>query len=305
MGAIEVRDLVKTYGDLRAVDDVGLEVAEGEFFGILGPNGAGKTTILEIIEGLRRPDAGTVTVLGESPWPRNPRLLPRIGVQLQASSFFERLTTREQIHTFASLYGVSAARADEWLERLGLTDRAADTVQSLSSGNQQRVQLALALLTRPDMLILDEPFSGLDPIATETLSEILREQVAGGTALLLSSHQLDLVAGVCTAVVIVDHGRVVAEGSPAALTTGGDQELRFRARPGMDVAGLATALPAGYRAAETLAGRYVVQGRIDPAVLSAITGWCAEQGALADDVQVARRSLEDVFLELTGRELRS
>jgi ABC-2 type transport system ATP-binding protein len=104
--------------------------------------------------------------------------------------------------------------------------------------------------------------------------------------------------------VIVDHGKVVAEGSPTALTTGGDQELRFRARPGMDVADLATALPAGYHAAETLAGRYVVQGRIDPAVLSAITGWCAAQGALADDVQVARRSLEDVFLELTGRELR-
>jgi ABC-2 type transport system ATP-binding protein len=105
--------------------------------------------------------------------------------------------------------------------------------------------------------------------------------------------------------VIVDRGRVVAQGSPAALTAGGDQELRFRARPGMHVGDLVAALPVGYRAAETLAGRYVVSGRIDPGVLATITGWCADQGALADDVQVARRSLEDVFLELTGRELRS
>ena len=126
-----------------------------------------------------------------------------------------------------------------------------------------------------------------------------------GVAVLLTTHLMEEAEALADHVVIVDRGRVVAEGSPAALTTGGDQELRFRARPGMDVAGLATALPAGYRAAETLAGRYVVQGRIDPAVLSSITGWCAAQGALADDVQVARRSLEDVFLELTGRELRS
>ena len=113
-----------SYGDLRAVDGVSFDVAEGEFFGILGPNGAGKTTTLEMLEGLRKPDGGTVTVLGQTPWPRNPALLPRLGVQLQASSFFERLTAREQIHTFAALYGVPVARADEWIERVGLPDKA-------------------------------------------------------------------------------------------------------------------------------------------------------------------------------------
>ena len=121
--AIEVVDLTMTYGDLRAVDGVSLEVGEGEFVGILGPNGAGKTTTLETIEGLRQPDSGSVTVLGMPVWPRNAALLPRIGVQLQASAFFERLTAREQIHTFASLYGVSAKTADEWLETVGLTDK--------------------------------------------------------------------------------------------------------------------------------------------------------------------------------------
>jgi ABC-2 type transport system ATP-binding protein len=173
MGAIEVRGLVKTYGDLRAVDDVSLEVAEGEFFGILGPNGAGKTTILEIIEGLRRPDAGTATVLGESPWPRNPRLLPRIGVQLQASSFFERLTAREQIHTFASLYGVPAARADEWLERVGLVDKAGTRVEDLSGGQTQRLSIACALVHDPELLFLDEPTASLDPQARRNLWDLL------------------------------------------------------------------------------------------------------------------------------------
>ena len=129
MVAIEVRDLVMSYGDLRAVDGVGFEVAEGEFFGILGPNGAGKTTTLEIIEGLRTPDSGSVTVLGESPWPRNQALLPRIGVQLQASSFFERLTAREQLRTFAALYGVPSADADAWLDHVGLADKADTRVE--------------------------------------------------------------------------------------------------------------------------------------------------------------------------------
>ena len=122
--AIEVVDLAKAYGELRAVDGVTFDVGEGEFFGILGPNGAGKTTTLEMIEGLRKPDAGTITLLGESPWPRNPRLLPRIGVQLQSTAFFERLTAREQIRTMASLYAVKPAVADEWLERVGLVDKA-------------------------------------------------------------------------------------------------------------------------------------------------------------------------------------
>ncbi|HWO61078.1 MAG TPA: ABC transporter ATP-binding protein, partial [Umezawaea sp.] len=137
--AVAVTDIRKSYGDLNAVDGVSFTVAEGEFFGILGPNGAGKTTTLEIVEGLREPDSGTVTLLGETPWPRNPRLLPRIGVQLQASSFFERLTAREQLETFASLYGVSRATAGEMLELVGLTDKAEVQENKLSGGQRQRL----------------------------------------------------------------------------------------------------------------------------------------------------------------------
>src|SRR6185436_7584559 len=134
---IVVNEIRKSYGDVAAVDGVSFEVEQGEFLGILGPNGAGKTTTLEIIEGLRRADSGQVRVLGESPWPRNTKLLPRIGVQLQASSFFERLTAREQIGTFAALYGVGDKRADEMLELVGLTGQAGTRAEKLSGGQAQ------------------------------------------------------------------------------------------------------------------------------------------------------------------------
>src|SRR5436190_22574808 len=140
--SIVVTDIRKWYGETHAVDGVSFEVEAGEFFGILGPNGAGKTTTLEIIEGLRKADAGRVSLLGLSPWPRNPRLLPRIGVQLQASSFFERLTAREQIGTFAALYGVGSQRADEMLELVGLTSQAATRTEKLSGGQAQRLSIA-------------------------------------------------------------------------------------------------------------------------------------------------------------------
>src|SRR3954453_1507757 len=154
---IAVRDLRKTYGDINAVDGVSFEVETGEFFGILGPNGAGKTTTLELIEGLRRPDAGTVSLFGEPPWPRNRALLPRIGVQLQANSFFERLTAREQIRTFASLYGVPPATADEMLETVGLADMANVRAEKLSGGQMQRLCIACARVHGAGVRVLGGP----------------------------------------------------------------------------------------------------------------------------------------------------
>src|SRR5437773_11761221 len=148
--AISVRDIEKSYGDLRAVDGVTFEVGHGEFFGILGPNGAGKTTTLEIMEGLREPDDGEVTVLDMRPWPRNPALLPRIGVQLQATSFFERLTAREQIRTFAALYGVPPKQADEMLDIVGLAEKADTRAEKLSGGQMQRLSIACALVHGPE-----------------------------------------------------------------------------------------------------------------------------------------------------------
>ena len=220
MGAIEVTDLAMAYGELKAVDGVSFEVAEGEFFGILGPNGAGKTTTLEMIEGLREPDAGTIRVMGESPWPRNAALLPRIGVQLQASSFFERLTTREQIHTFACLYGVATTHGDEWLERVGLVDKADTRVEDLSGGQSQRLSIACALVHDPDLVFLDEPTASLDPQARRNLWDLLSGLNESGRTVVLTTHYMDEAEVLCDRVAIMDRGRILELDTPRQLVKG-------------------------------------------------------------------------------------
>ena len=209
MAAIEVVELAKAYGELKAVDGVTLEIAEGEFVGILGPNGAGKTTLLEMIEGLRRPDAGTVRVLGEAVWPRNAGLLPRIGVQLQASSFFERLTAREQLQTFASLYAVPQSRVGEWLERVGLVDKADTRVEDLSGGQAQRLSIACALVHDPEVLFLDEPTAALDPQARRNLWDLLSGLNDSGRTVVLTTHYMDEAEVLCDRVAIMDAGSIL------------------------------------------------------------------------------------------------
>lgn len=217
MPAIAVESLTKKYGATVAVADVTLGVDGGEFFGVLGPNGAGKTTLLEMIEGLRRPDGGRVAVLGEPVWPRNPGLQTRIGVQLQASSFFERLTSREQIRTFAALYGVAASVADEWLERVGLTDKAGTRVEDLSGGQAQRLSIACALVHDPDVVFLDEPTSALDPQARRNLWDLLSGINDSGRTVVLTTHYMDEAEALCDRVAVMDHGRVLQVGPPAQL----------------------------------------------------------------------------------------
>lgn len=276
-GAIEVAGLTKTYGGLRAVDGVTLTVEEGEFVGILGPNGAGKTTLLEMIEGLREPDAGTAVVLGLPAWPRNPALLPRIGVQLQASSFFDYLTAREQIHTFAALYGVRPAHADDWLERVGLVEKAGTRVEQLSGGQQQRLSIACALVHDPDVVFLDEPTAALDPQARRNLWDLLSGLNDSGRTVVLTTHHMDEAETLADRVAIMDHGRILVHDTPAALVRGLDAPTRI-----------------------TLADGDVITTR-DPAVEIARL---AEEQRLAG-VQVQTGTLEDVFLELTGREYRA
>ena len=278
MGAIEVSDLAKSYGDLRAVDGVGFEVAEGEFFGILGPNGAGKTTTLEMIEGLRKPDAGSIRVLGESPWPRNQSLLPRIGVQLQASSFFERLTTREQLRTFAALYDVRPSEADAWLERVGLVDKADTRVEELSGGQGQRLSIACALVHDPEVVFLDEPTASLDPQARRNLWDLLSGLNDSGRTVVLTTHYLDEAEALCDRVAIMDHGRVLQLDTPS-----GADRRTGTPRPGSP--------PPTAR-------------RSRPPTPRARWRRLAEQRRL-DGISVRTATLEDVFLDLTGREYRA
>jgi ABC-2 type transport system ATP-binding protein len=297
--AIDVADVRKSYGDLRAVDGVSFTVDEGEFFGILGPNGAGKTTTLEIIEGLRQPDGGTVRLLGQEPWPRNTALLPRIGVQLQATAFFDKLTAREQLVTFAALYGVSAARADEMLELVGLTDKAGTREDKLSGGQRQRLSIACALIHDPDIVFLDEPTAALDPQARRNLWDVLRAIQERGKTILYTTHYLDEAEILCDRVAIMDHGRILALDPPATLVRGLDAPTRVILERGSLTEADAKALPgADEVTADELSLTIATREPAD--LLSAL----AERRALAG-LQVRTATLEDVFLELTGREYRA
>ena len=291
---LSVNEVTKRFGSLLALDGVSFTVERGEIVGFLGPNGAGKTTTMRAIVGLLTIDDGSVSWQGN---PVDAIARQRFGYMPAERGMYQRMKVRDHLVYYARLSGLTAPAAartaNTWLERLSLTDRGTDTVQSLSSGNQQRVQLALALLNEPDLLVLDEPFSGLDPVATETLSDVLREQVANGVALLLSSHQLDLVAEVCSAVVIVDHGRVVLQGEVNGLRAASPQryvEVEF-AEPTATVWAEAALSNGGRK------HRVSVAGDVDPA------GLIAEariRGQLVG-YSYAPPDLSEVFLNAVGR----
>jgi ABC-2 type transport system ATP-binding protein len=297
--AIDVRDLHKSYGTVAAVDGISFSVRVGEFFGILGPNGAGKTTALEIVEGLREPDSGSVTLLGERPWPRNPHLLPRIGVQLQASSFFERLTAREQLATFADIYGVPSGRVDEMLELVGLTDKASTQAEKLSGGQAQRLSIACALVHDPEMVFLDEPTAALDPQARRNLWDVLRAINDRGKTVVLTTHYMDEAEMLCDRVAILDAGRILQLGAPADLVRELDAPVVVSVQDERLDAAAAGAL-AGVLAAETSGGWTRITTRQPEQLLPEL----AARQALAG-LQVKGATLEDVFLDLTGREYRA
>ncbi|HVL84242.1 MAG TPA: ABC transporter ATP-binding protein [Pseudonocardia sp.] len=302
--AVRLRGLVKRFGATPALAGLDLELPAARVLALLGPNGAGKTTTVDVCTGFTRADAGEVRVLGVDPAGAPDHLRARIGVMPQGGGAYPGVHAAEMLRVVAAC-AAHPLDAGWLIEVLGLGSCARTPYKRLSGGQQQRLALACAIVARPELVFLDEPTAGMDPQGRRLVWELIGALRRDGVAVLLTTHLMEEAEALADDVVIVDHGRVVARGSPAELTAGGpQQELRFRARPGMDVGGLATTLPPDCRVAETASGRYLVQGRIDPAVLAGVTAWCAGQGALADDVQIARRSLEDVFLELTGRELR-
>ena len=300
---ISVQDLRKSYGSMVAVGGVSFEVEQGEFFGILGPNGAGKTTTLEMLEGLRKPDDGQLTVLGLRPWPRNPALLPRIGVQLQSTSFFERLTAREQIRTFASLYRVSARRADEMLGVVGLDEQAETKAEQLSGGQSQRLSIACALVHDPEMVLMDEPTGALDPQARRNLWDLLRQINADGRTVVLTTHHMDEAETLCDRVAIMDHGEILQLDPPAALVRGLDTPVRISIESGLLTAADAGALAGARGGAQSVTddGVSLTIATRDP---GPVLAGLADRGALTG-LRVQGATLEDVFLNLTGREYRA
>jgi ABC-2 type transport system ATP-binding protein len=304
--AVEVRGLVKSYGGARAVDGLSLTVRRGEILALLGPNGAGKTTTVEICEGFRCADAGEVRVLGLDPRRDGNRLKPRVGVMLQGGvGGYTAAKTGELLELFAG-YAARPLDVSMLLDRVGLRDVASIQVRRLSGGQQQRLSLALSLVGRPELVFLDEPTAGMDPQARHATWSLLRELRVAGVTVVLTTHFLDEAEQLADSVVVVDAGRVVAAGTPAQLTRhGAEGQIRVRVSVGLRVTELRDALPPGTRVAEQGDGRYLVTGEVTPQLLATLTAWLAGQNILAEELAVERRSLEDVFLDLTGRAVRA
>ncbi|GAA3874484.1 ABC transporter ATP-binding protein [Saccharothrix violaceirubra] len=303
---MEVSGLVKRYGSNVAVDGLDLTLDRGTVLALLGPNGAGKTTTVEVCEGFRAADGGSVRVLGLDPRRDGDALRARIGVMPQGGGGYPGVRPDELLRLVAACAANPLDPA--WLlDVLGLDSARRTTYKRLSGGQKQRLSLACALVGRPELVFLDEPTAGMDPQARRLVWDLVGALREDGVSVLLTTHLMDEAEALADHVVIVDSGKVVAAGTPASLTrgTGDEQQLRFKAKPGLELSLLRDALPEGLDVRETLRGAYLIEGHIDPQVVSTVTSWCAQQGVLAEELTVAKRSLEDVFLDLTGRELRS
>jgi ABC-2 type transport system ATP-binding protein len=303
MPAVLVDRLVKRYGRTVAVDGLRLEARAGEVTALLGPNGAGKTTTIECCVGLRRPDAGVVRVLGHDPSAGGAEARASIGVMLQDGGLPTQARPLKLLRHLARLYR-EPRDVDQLAERLGITSFAATPVRRLSGGQRQRVALAAALVGAPRLVFLDEPSAGLDPQSRHTVWAVVRDLCADGVAVVLTTHDMEEASRLAAHVLIVDHGRVIAEGSPQELTARGAASARFTAPPALDLTGLRRALPGSVQVIEIRPGDYVVSGDVDPAVVASLTSWCAARGLMPDQLAVGRASLEDVYLELTGHALR-
>jgi ABC-2 type transport system ATP-binding protein len=305
--AIECRDLRKTYdGKVEAVRGLTLSIAPGECFGLLGPNGAGKTTTIEILEGLLQATSGDVTVLGRT-WKTHDReLREQLGISLQETRLSEKLTVRETIELFASFYR-DPRSSDEVLEQLQLTEKADSWVGKLSGGQRQRLAVATALVGNPKILFLDEPTTGLDPQSRRQLWDIIRAFQRKGGTVLLTTHYMDEAERLCDRLAIVDHGQIIAEGSPSDLIErlGGHHVVEFSVGNGSDGHSAETwnVLPGveSVRSEEGVCSLTVREPHLTiPALLDAVRN----QGSELLHLTTRQASLEDVFVKLTGRHMR-
>jgi ABC-2 type transport system ATP-binding protein len=302
--AIAVAELTRRYGTHVAVDAVSFAVRPGETFGILGPNGAGKTTTLEMIEGLRRPTSGSVEILGQPVWPAPERVQALIGVQLQSTALFDRLTAAELLALFARFYDRhdGPARAAELLAVVGLEGKAGAFAAELSGGQRQRLAIALALVHDPAIVFLDEPTTGLDPQARRNLWDVVRGIAAAGKTVVLTTHYLEEAEELCDRVAIMDGGRIIALDTPAGLVASLHADARLSFTGDLDAVDLAR-LPAVTGQSPAERGHVLLSSDAGQSVLGLLTA-ARERGVRVEDLSIRGPSLEDVFLRLTGREFR-
>jgi ABC-2 type transport system ATP-binding protein len=300
MVVIEVQHLHKRYGAQVAVDNISLSVEEGEIFGILGPNGAGKTTTVECIAGLRQPDSGTVRILGLDPRRDRAALRQLLGVQLQNSQLPEQIRVWEALDLYRSFYA-NPANCEQLIDDLGLTPKRNTPFAQLSGGQRQRLSVALALVGRPRVAILDELTTGLDPQARRATWELIDAVRAGGVTVLLVTHFMEEAERLCDRLAVIDRGRVVALDTPAGIVAQAaiGQRLRFRPSAPLDE-GLLTALPE-VRQVTRSGASVLVTGRGD--LLQAVTAVLARSQIVAHDLRMEQATLDDAFVALTGRAL--
>ena len=296
MSVIEVTGLVKHYGGLAAVDGVTLHVDEGEVFALLGPNGAGKTTTVEILEGHRRRDGGTVSVLGVDPDHADRELRERIGIVLQTSGMDGELTAREMLALFVPMYR-NPRGVDEVLEIVELTDKADERVKTFSGGQQRRLDLALGIVGRPDLVFLDEPTTGFDPSARRRSWSTIDNLRSLGTTILLTTHYMDEAQNLADRVAVMAAGSIVAEGTPDTLGGRADSAtiVRFALPDGV----APSELPGGLEISRINGDRFEMTASAPTSAVHTITGWAVERGIELVGLEVVRPSLEDVYLALT------
>ncbi|HCZ07227.1 MAG: type transport system ATP-binding protein [Thermotogota bacterium] len=301
--AVVVDNLKKYYGETKAVDGVSFSIRRGEIFTLLGPNGAGKTTTLEILEGLRKPDSGQVTIFGRSLERADKVLKSRIGVMLQETTLFSHLTVRETIELFASFYPRSVS-INQLLEDVGLTEKSRTLVKNLSGGQKQRLAFALALVNDPELVFLDEPTTGLDPQARHHVWEIIRRLKKQGKTVFLTTHYMDEAQHLSDHVCIMDHGKIIAEGAPSELIemlgTGGVVECKVSLSDQMKDL-IHREFDENVYFAED---RFTLKAERLVETLERVLEIARDNGITLESVVIRQPNLEDVFLTLTGRELR-
>ena len=303
--ALHVEGLVKRFGDTTAVAGLDLRLGRGEVMALLGPNGAGKTTTVEVCEGFLRPDDGAVRVLGLDPVSERQQVRSRIGMMLQGGGAYPAARLGEMVRLVASYYA-DPLDPDWLLAELGLSDHVATPYRRLSGGQQQRLSLAIAVIGRPELVFLDEPTAGLDAQSRRAVWDLVRALRRDGTAVLLTTHLMDEAAALADEVVIIDHGRRVASGTPAELERAGTSEgvtlvVEGDASPAL----LAGAVGEGHTVTTgSAAGVLEVHGPVSPELMTALCGALERAGVQLTSLATRARSLEEVFLDLTGRELR-
>lgn len=299
---VEIEHLKKYYGDVRAVDDVSFQVFQGEIFGFVGPNGAGKTTTIECAEGLRRPDEGRVHMLGLDPQADGYKLKERLGIQLQQASLPPQIKVREALNLFASFYP-RAADPGTLLAQMGLEDKRNASFDKLSGGQKQRLFIALALINEPELIILDELTTGLDPQSRRAMWDLIRAVRDRGRTVVLTTHFMEEAERLCDRVAIIDHGRLVALDTPEKLIRGVSAENRvvFSTEAAFDPSAMKS-LPGTTRVEKT-GERVVVSGR-NPKLVADVVKYLSDNNVPIRDLRTEQANLEDVFLALTGREMR-